>query len=92
MTDKQTKKNNFILIFIFQAADQAQPEPSAPPLPHPVQPPLSAPSEATGPAQRVIATPLAKKLAAEKGLDLTVRNIKTETIMFTSSGTVMSYQ
>lgn len=54
------------------ATDQAKPElpPPTSPSPSPGQPPVSTPSQPTGPAGRIIATPFAKKLAAEKGLDL----------------------
>lgn len=44
-----------------------------PPTPQPVTPTPSAPRPATpaGPKGRLFASPLAKKLAAEKGIDLT---------------------
>lgn len=78
---------SLFLLLLFQSANPSpQSHPAVPPAASPSTSPAEAPlptisalvssSPSTGPTDdRVFATPLAKRLAAEKGLDLTVRPI-----------------
>jgi pyruvate dehydrogenase E2 component (dihydrolipoamide acetyltransferase) len=53
-----------------KAAEPAKAEPAPKPAPAPAAAPQSAPAAPKAPGERVFASPLARRLAAEKGLDL----------------------